>query len=56
MIGELLGSKPVFTTPCLKDDHDIIFNPSSLNPKKPTNNNGLKKKDINLTIENLPRL
>jgi hypothetical protein len=56
MICEFLGSRPIFTTLPMQDDHDTIFNPTNLNPKKPTNNNGLTKKNINLTIENFPRL
>lgn len=46
MIGELLGSKPVFTITRLEDDHDTIFNPSSLNPKNQLTTMGWGKKTL----------
>jgi hypothetical protein len=54
-----MGSMPIFTPPHVWDlmnDHDTIFNPNSLNPKKPTNNNGLRREDIDLTTENIVRI
>jgi hypothetical protein len=38
------------------NDRDTIFNPSCLNPEKPTNNNGLRREDIDLTSEDFIRI
>jgi hypothetical protein len=54
-----MGSKPIFTPPHVWDlmnDRDTIFNPNNLNPKKPTNNNGLRKEYIDLIGENILRI
>jgi hypothetical protein len=54
-----MGNMPIFTPPHVWDlmnDHDTIFNPSSLNPKNPIDNNGLRRKDIDLTSEDFLRI
>ncbi len=38
------------------NDRDTIFNPSSLNPKKLIDNNGLRREDIDLTSEDFLRI
>jgi hypothetical protein len=56
MFYEFMGSRPIFTPPCVQDldnDHDTTFNPNSLNPIEPTNNTRLIKEDIDLTNEDL---
>jgi hypothetical protein len=54
-----MGSRPIFTPPHVWDlmnDRDTIFNPSSLNPKKLIDNNGLRREDIDLTSEDFLRI
>jgi hypothetical protein len=51
-----MGSRPIFTPLHVWDlmnDCNTILNPNSSNPKKPTNNNGLRRKDIDLTSEDI---
>jgi hypothetical protein len=58
MFYEFMGSRPIFTPPCVRDminDCDITFNPNSLNLIEPTDNTSLTKENIDLTNEDFPR-